>query len=84
MSLRQFYRYVERLQGQDKPHWKQFELMFAQLTAMVANTGFLRFKEWRTPMEFMPSYYQPKPASEESAKAEAAKKVRDWMESMIK
>ncbi|QMV19694.1 hypothetical protein GOB94_14080 [Granulicella sp. 5B5] len=38
-----------------KAHDSVIEIMGAQIVAMVANTGFRSFKEWRKPQEFMPS-----------------------------
>jgi hypothetical protein len=46
---------VRRHREERKRMTEHQEFLFAQLTAMVANTSFRGFKELRRPDEFMPS-----------------------------
>jgi hypothetical protein len=58
------------------------DMMFAQLIAMVANTGFRGWKEPRQPSEFLQHWEQPKPERKRSAKQITAE-VRATMMAMM-
>lgn len=55
ITPRHFSRLVEEYQAAQASRERMGEFMMAQIVAMVANTGFRSFKEWREPKEFMPS-----------------------------
>jgi hypothetical protein len=52
---RYFDALVQRHRETEERAERKQEFMFAQLTAMVANSGFLRWDKAPTPPDFMPS-----------------------------
>lgn len=55
LTPRQIFHRLDRLDKVRLRNEATMELMLGQLIAMVANTGFVQFKQPREPREFMPS-----------------------------
>lgn len=53
---RYFAALVERHEGKRQREEQGRDWMLAQVIAMVANCGMIRFEDWRHPQEFMPTY----------------------------
>jgi hypothetical protein len=70
LSDAEFYaltpREFDALVKRDKRHTEHEEYMFAQLTAVVMNTGFRSREEPAQPKDYMPSQWRKTPASKSS------------------
>ena len=79
----QFVALRDRLEAQDRPRGKVLELLLAQLTAMVANTGFRGFKEPLKAQDFLVTERPRQPQrAKRPTKAQREAVADSWREAM--